>query len=514
MAVRLVRRAVIGSMVASRPHRGQDRRHALAWIGPATTLPTVVTQAARRVDGWLSDIPFYPWLFAAFPVVRLYAREPHRRRTRPRSSLPLLVVLVATVGMLVLARLLRDARRAAIIVAAVLVPCSRSGSSWSCCRPRWSGAVPAAGPDRRGVIARHRRRSARQGPARRHHVGAQRPLARAARRGGHPGGPGRRRRAAHRRRPIEDPAPEVVAATAGATAGRDIYHLILDRYGSERSFETGFGIDNSEFVAWLREQGFQVARRRPRQLRAGRPCRWAPRWACPMLDDIAADGRTRKSQNLAPVDAADLPRAAPEPSSRTSATSTSTSAPGSSRHATRASRTEVVPPGAGDRRSRRSLYDLTVVAHAPGPARTPRPAMPRTTPPRGPLSSSSQLDELRDDPGPKYVLAHLLLPHPPYVFLEDGSVRARRGHAPEPADLHQREPQGASWSRSWRCPRTSGPSSSSRPMRGPIRRRVARPRVGFDWDTATDEELITKFGILDAWLMPGPEGAGPVAART
>ena len=39
---------------------------------------------------------------------------------------------------------------------------------------------------------------------------------------------------------------------------RDIYHLVFDRYGSERSLALGPGIDNSEFVGWLRERGFQV----------------------------------------------------------------------------------------------------------------------------------------------------------------------------------------------------------------------------------------------------------------
>ena len=28
----------------------------------------------------------------------------------------------------------------------------------------------------------------------------------------------------------------------------------------------------------------------------------------------------------------------------------------------------------------------------------------------------------------------------------------------------------------------------------------------FDWATATDEELLTKFGVLSAWYLPGPEG--------
>ena len=28
----------------------------------------------------------------------------------------------------------------------------------------------------------------------------------------------------------------------------------------------------------------------------------------------------------------------------------------------------------------------------------------------------------------------------------------------------------------------------------------------FDWERATNEELVTKFGVLDAMYLPGPEG--------
>ena len=36
------------------------------------------------------------------------------------------------------------------------------------------------------------------------------------------------------------------------------------------------------------------------------------------------------------------------------------------------------------------------------------------------------LDRDLNEPGPKFVFAHVLLPHPPYVFDEDGDARPRR----------------------------------------------------------------------------------------
>jgi hypothetical protein len=45
---------------------------------------------------------------------------------------------------------------------------------------------------------------------------------------------------------------------------------------------------------------------------------------------------------------------------------------------------------------------------------------------------------------------------------------------------------------------------------GPYPRRLLRDQRGFEWADATDEELITKYGILNAWLLPGPEGEAPL----
>ena len=49
-----------------------------------------------------------------------------------------------------------------------------------------------------------------------------------------------------------------LAITTDVRLERDIYHLVLDRYGSESALKVGLGIDNSKFVTWLRDQGFEV----------------------------------------------------------------------------------------------------------------------------------------------------------------------------------------------------------------------------------------------------------------
>ena len=55
-----------------------------------------------------------------------------------------------------------------------------------------------------------------------------------------------------------DPVATSAAAGPGASPTRDIYHIVLDRYSSDRAFQTGFDFDNSAFTSWLRDQGFQV----------------------------------------------------------------------------------------------------------------------------------------------------------------------------------------------------------------------------------------------------------------
>ena len=45
---------------------------------------------------------------------------------------------------------------------------------------------------------------------------------------------------------------------------------------------------------------------------------------------------------------------------------------------------------------------------------------------------------------------------------------------------------------------------------GPYPARFELDYGGFDWATASDEELLMKFGVLQAMHLPGPEGARPL----
>jgi hypothetical protein len=124
------------------------------------------------------------------------------------------------------------------------------------------------------------------------------------------------------------------------------------------------------------------------------------------------------------------------------------------------------------------------------------------------------LDAVRDRPGPTFVLAHLLLPHPPYTFTADGSL-------PDEEDRRQSEDDRfagqLAWTnaqlRSWieralAVPEDEQPIIILQADEGPYPERAMPYRNGFDWTTATEDELREKFGILNAWYVPGGADIG------
>jgi hypothetical protein len=466
----------------------------------------MVTQAARQLDSWVSRTPFHPWFFAAFPVLRLYAEN--LTDVEPDEVVvPLLVVLAATtIGMAVLGLLLRDLRRAAVIVSALVLPVllyglvlARLPASLENGRLLLLGASVAFVAVAVVVALKIRR-----------HLGGLTSALNIV--------------SLVLFLLVAIPAVRGVAdvvglssvtntSTARVSAGiadegptRDIYHLILDRYGSERSLSTGFDIDNSEFVAWLREQGFQVvddaqANYARTTLSLGATLGMAP------LDDIAAAAGS-SSQNLEPVMRRILDSNAGAYLQEHGYTYFHIGSWFTQTRKSRIADRLYFPAKALSLAS--TLYDLSIL-----PQIISEPDGPTDMNQVHAESAHYQfelLDDLRDEPGPKYVFGHILLPHPRYVFEEDGT------YDPEKATLRSQlaftneslkrflEPLLA-------LPEEQRPIIILQADEGPYPRRMNAERDTFRWTDATDDELITKFGILDAWLMPGPEGEAPLPSR-
>jgi len=120
-------------------------------------------------------------------------------------------------------------------------------------------------------------------------------------------------------------------------------------------------------------------------------------------------------------------------------------------------------------------------------------------------------------PGPTYVFAHILVPHPPYVFDADGSMPT----AAETDERSEEEEYVAqlTWTnarilemleRILDVPPGEEPIVILQADEGPFPERYRTTGGTFRWFTATDEEVAQKFGILNALHLPGvdPEAAG------
>jgi hypothetical protein len=121
-----------------------------------------------------------------------------------------------------------------------------------------------------------------------------------------------------------------------------------------------------------------------------------------------------------------------------------------------------------------------------------------------------QLDRLRGEPGPKFVMAHILLPHPPYVYDRDGRpMTEEEATSLEDKDAGRRQ---LAWTntriRSFiegllALPEEQQPIIIIQADEGPWTDPYFADKVNYDWSTATPEDLETKFGILNAWYVPG-----------
>jgi hypothetical protein len=121
------------------------------------------------------------------------------------------------------------------------------------------------------------------------------------------------------------------------------------------------------------------------------------------------------------------------------------------------------------------------------------------------------IEGLRDEPGPKFVVGHVLLPHPPMVFDRDGSF------------MDDADSAGLSWVDRYQrqldftngrirdivdgllaLPEAERPIIILQADEGPYPPSYGRlRRTSEDWAAeASGDDLEIKFGILNAWYVP------------
>ena len=300
---------------------------------------------------------------------------------------------------------------------------------------------------------------------------------------------------------------------------RDIYYLVFDRYGSQSSIQLEFGVDNSEFLDWLRAKGFYVAdHSHANYVRT--TLSLAGVLNLMHLDDVAARlgydnsdqkplldmmndhqvGRFLKSQGYQYIHVGgwwDDSRVSPIADINTSKdTLTDFSA---------ALFDSTILPVFTQRRPDRPVLE-EVLAATPGGGyiEYARRAYDGT------VGQFRSLHEASRRPGRKFVYAHVLAPHPPYVFDQHGNFLVHpygvRGREYGEQLTYVNGEIQALVESLLDVPEDRRPIIILQADEGPypLRYEGEKPWLGihFDWNTATQKELEVKFGILNAWYAP------------
>ncbi len=300
------------------------------------------------------------------------------------------------------------------------------------------------------------------------------------------------------------------AGTVGGSGGpaRDIYFLIFDRYGSARSLESLYGIDDRPFIEGLRSRGFQIAPDSHANY-VKTSLSLAATLNLDYLDDLVA-AQDPSSDDHGPIDARlsnhGVGRFLRDRGYRYVHVG---SYFGPTRTSELADR-NLEPGGPSDFMA--ALYDASVL-----PAIARRIGATKATPARERHHAVGRfqldtLDRLAADPGPMFVFAHLLLPHPPYTFASDGSFVTDEG------DAGRGQREGFAQQLEYLQTRIDtlvdsllARPEADRPIiilqgdEGPYPPPYAGNTIGYDWATATSDELEIKFGILNAMYLPGED---------
>ena len=301
----------------------------------------------------------------------------------------------------------------------------------------------------------------------------------------------------------EDPVVEDVS-------DRDLYYIVLDRYGSQRSLEALFDYDNSPFMEDLEDRDFTIGydslANYPKTAHS-----LAASLNLEYLDDLATPAN-RSSSDWGPV----YRRLRDHRLGRVltaagvqyvhvgtwwNPTETSVSADVTYKYGSSSEFSQV-------------LYYTTIVpgfraALGLGGDRDTRLLKRSST-----LYQFDVLDQLaRQDPRrPRFVFAHITIPHEPYVFAADGSLvtqemedkRTRAlnyANQVEYANQRIRELFDVLLDR----PESERPIIVLQADEGPHPVRYERYERRFEWDEAELAELQEKLRILNAYYLPGSD---------
>ena len=470
---------------------------------------------ARRRDGhagtkrtgldWTS-IPFHPFLIAAYPIVFLFAQNADEQVTLDPLWTPLALALGVTAVVLVaLALLLRDWLRAALLTSVALIGFFGYGHAWNAASTvltsQWPLIIAWGLVVMIGFFAAWRASPVKVPVTRGLNLVAA--LALILNGGGMAG-------------------TMVALGSVNATTGSseielnppdprdlpDVYYFILDRYAGPTALKETYGFDNEPFLTALEDRGFTV----PRHAHANyikTPLSLADSLNLEFLDpdalaSEAVDGSDREPIHRMLGDHLAVPMALKQLGYRYLHLGNWWTPTISNVDADRVFHYE------GQDEFSSVLAQTTLLRAFSEPEAAPTDPWDWAVLRDHNRWALDTLDEIPEIAGPKFVFAHLLVPHPPYTIDTDGSAMERADVAAmgdDTAYLHYLEyGNGRMLDLVDKIIDLSDDAIILiQADEGPFPARYAADEWGFEWQDATDAELEQKFGILFALRAPGAD---------
>lgn len=292
----------------------------------------------------------------------------------------------------------------------------------------------------------------------------------------------------------------------------DIYYLIFDRYGGPETLDRVYDFDNEPFLAALEERGFALARDAwANYFKTGLsltsslsmdyldPSRFPPEANGFNLVYRALNERLPVPATLTTIGYEYVHVASHWPPTETNA------------DADIVLRYEDATEFDAAVRATTALSLLDEpIPEDDDPETIPFPDLAREST----LFAFEAVEDAARRPGPTYVFAHILVPHPPYVFNADGSMPT----ADETAERTEEEKYSAqlTWAnrrileivdRLLDVPAGDEPIIILQGDEGPFPERYRTTGGGFPWFNATEDEVAQKYGILNALHLPGIDPA-------
>lgn len=292
----------------------------------------------------------------------------------------------------------------------------------------------------------------------------------------------------------------------------DIYYIILDGYGAQRTLQEVYGYENQDFLNLLSAQGFYLASE-SRSNYAQTILSLASSLNFDYLDKIPEGAQANDVNALIPLlRNSEVRRRVAGEGYRFIAFSTGYL------------RTEVpdadlyLQPGVESAGNMESLMIETTflravesLAGAVG-IRFPYPGYQPHR--QRVLFTLEQLPGIARIPGPKFVFAHLLIPHPPFVFGADGEQvpQTRRFQLEDGSDFQGTREEYVEGYRNQVAYVNSRLAqiipqilAASSPDPIIVIQGDHGPGAGLDWDSPSAEGLSERFRILNAIRLPGSE---------